>query len=71
MKLNENHANDIDELLRHALKDIRLGSIDIVIHDRKFVQIERQEKFRLNHTSTQTSPASTAMITSHRCRRSR
>ncbi len=56
MKLNEKAQNDPDELLRHALKNIRFGSIEIVIHDSKIVQIERKEKFRLDHTSTQTSP---------------
>ncbi|MEQ1628443.1 MAG: DUF2292 domain-containing protein [Nitrospira sp.] len=56
MELNGKSKNDADELLRDALKDLRFGSIEIVIHDSKIVQIERKEKFRLDHTSTQTSP---------------
>lgn len=56
MNLNGTPPNNADELLRDALKDIRFGSIEIVIHDSKIVQIERKEKFRLDHTSTQTSP---------------
>ena len=30
-----------------ALKSIRYGSIEIVIHDSKIVQIEKKEKFRI------------------------
>ncbi|MCS6294040.1 MAG: YezD family protein [Nitrospira sp.] len=56
MELNGKTPKDADEILRYALKDIRFGSIEIVIHDSKIVQIERKEKFRLDHTSTQTSP---------------
>lgn len=56
MELNGKTKNTADELLRDALKDIRFGSIEIVIHDSKIVQIERKEKFRLDGTSTQTSP---------------
>lgn len=56
MNLNGTPPNNADELLRDTLKDIRFGSIEIVIHDSKIVQIERKEKFRLDHTSTQTSP---------------
>lgn len=52
MELNGKSQNDADELLRYALKDIRFGSIEIIIHDSKIVQIERKEKFRLDHTST-------------------
>lgn len=30
-----------------ALKNIRYGSVEIVIHDSKIVQIEKKEKFRI------------------------
>jgi hypothetical protein len=33
------------EILR-AIQDLRFGSVEIVIHDAKVVQIERKEKFR-------------------------
>jgi hypothetical protein len=33
------------EILR-ALKGVRYGSVEIVIHDSKVVQVERREKFR-------------------------
>jgi hypothetical protein len=52
MKLNGKPLKDADEILRYALKEIRFGSIEIVIHDSKIVQIERKEKFRLDTTST-------------------
>ena len=52
MELNGKSQNDADELLRDALKDIRFGSIEIVIHDSKIVQIERKEKFGKDTTST-------------------
>lgn len=29
-----------------ALQDIRFGSVEVVVHDGKVVQIERKEKFR-------------------------
>lgn len=31
-----------------ALKGIRFGSVEIVIHDSRIVQIERKEKLRLD-----------------------
>ena len=52
MEINGKSKNDADELLRDALKDIRFGSIEIIIYDSKIVQIERKEKFRLDTTST-------------------
>jgi len=51
MELNGKSQNDADELLRDAIKDIRFGSIEIIIHDSKIVQIERKEKFRFDTTS--------------------
>ena len=37
------------EVLR-SLREIRFGSIEIVIHDGRVVQIERREKVRLDRT---------------------
>ena len=37
------------EILR-SLREIRFGSIEIVIHDGRVVQIERREKVRLDRT---------------------
>ena len=37
------------EILR-SLREIRFGSLEIVIHDGRVVQIERREKVRLDRT---------------------
>ena len=39
------------EILR-ALQEIRYGSVEIVIHDSKVVQIERKEKIRIDTNSS-------------------
>ena len=36
----------IVDQIASLLKDIRFGSVEIVIHDGKIVQIERKEKLR-------------------------
>ena len=36
-------------------KDIRYGSVEIVIHDSKVVQIERKEKIRIDTDSSRTT----------------
>jgi hypothetical protein len=40
------HRRVLKEILR-ALEEIRYGSVEIVIHDSRVVQIERREKVRL------------------------
>lgn len=40
---------ELAEAIRTALKGIRFGSVEIVIHDSKVVQIERKEKTRFDH----------------------
>lgn len=37
----------IEAEVRRALREVRFGSIEIVIHDARVVQIERREKTRL------------------------
>jgi hypothetical protein len=39
------------QILR-ALQEIRYGSVEIVIHDSKVVQIERKEKIRIDNYSS-------------------
>lgn len=57
------HANGIvddatrqltQQILR-ALQEIRYGSVEIVIHDSKVVQIERKEKIRIDTDSSRTT----------------
>lgn len=43
----ENASADAREKVLQALKGIRYGSVEIVIHDSRIVQIERKEKMRL------------------------
>lgn len=38
----------IEQAIRLALKGLRFGSIEIIVHDSKVVQIERKEKIRLD-----------------------
>ena len=48
-------ANDFDEpleLIRRALAGLRFGSVEIVVHDSRIVQIERREKVRLPASET-------------------
>ena len=45
-------ANDpILNAVKAAIEAIKFGSVEIVIHDSKVVQIERKEKVRFNTTS--------------------
>ena len=39
-------APEAEQELLHALKGIRFGSVEIIIHDSRIVQIERKEKVR-------------------------
>ena len=41
-------APEIAEQIVSALQGIRFGSVEIVIHDGKIVQIERKEKIRFD-----------------------
>jgi len=43
------HDHSIEQAIRLALKGLRYGSIEIIIHDSKVVQIERKEKLRFEH----------------------
>jgi hypothetical protein len=49
---NEWDPNLEQQILR-AIKHVRYGSVEIIIHDSKVVQIERKEKIRFNHDSTE------------------
>jgi hypothetical protein len=52
-KLNSNslnHAESTQIALQIAaiLQDIRFGSVEVVVHDGRVVQIDKRERFRLN-----------------------
>jgi len=40
---------DVLHAIRQALKDLKYGSLEIIIQDAKVVQIERKEKIRFNN----------------------
>lgn len=42
------------DLIANAVRDIRFGSVEIIIHDSKVVQIERREKLRVEPLANQT-----------------
>jgi hypothetical protein len=37
----------IEHTILQALKDLRFGSVEIIVHDSKVVQVERREKVRV------------------------
>ena len=37
----------IEQTILQALKDLRFGSVEIIVHDSRVVQIERREKLRV------------------------
>ena len=39
---------DVERALRDALRSIRFGTVTLVVQDGRVVQIEKNEKFRLN-----------------------
>ncbi|HVC43604.1 MAG TPA: YezD family protein [Candidatus Binataceae bacterium] len=45
--LPDNLERVIREVVR-AIRNVNFGSVEIVIHDSRVVQIERKEKFRLD-----------------------
>ena len=44
---SQQHNQDLAHKILLAIKDLRFGSVEIVIHDSKVVQIERTEKLRV------------------------
>jgi hypothetical protein len=49
---SQEQNQDIADKILLALKDLRFGSVEIVIHDSKVVQIERKEKIRIDQNSS-------------------
>lgn len=51
-KKNENDAlalNEADVRILRAVRDVAYGSVEITIHNRRVVQVERREKIRLSN----------------------
>ena len=45
--MRSDNGSTIEQTILQALKDLRFGSVEIVVHDSKVVQIERREKVRV------------------------
>jgi hypothetical protein len=44
---------NLEQQILQAIKQVRYGSVEIIIHDAKVVQIERKEKIRFAHDRTE------------------
>jgi hypothetical protein len=53
---DQEEIKTIERAILHAVKGIRFGSVEIIIHDSKVVQIERKEKLRFECDSSRSSP---------------
>ncbi|WP_325363326.1 YezD family protein [Asticcacaulis sp.] len=48
MPFNASNLTEIERQILASLQQIRFGSLEIVIHDSRVVQIERSEKLRFD-----------------------
>ena len=46
---------NLEQQILQAIKHVRYGSVEIIIHDSKVVQIERKEKIRFTTTARKTT----------------
>ena len=66
---DETHRQLTQKILR-ALQEIRYGSVEIIIHDSRIVQIERKEKIRIDTDSSRNHLMSEVNVTTQYCCRS-
>jgi hypothetical protein len=52
---SQQHNQDIAHKILLAIKGLRYGSVEIIIHDSRIVQIERKEKIRVDTDSSRTT----------------
>ena len=45
-------THNLTQKILRALQEIRFGSVEIIIHDSRIVQIERKEKIRIDPDSS-------------------
>jgi len=45
-------TNSLSDLIRGALKGLQYGSIELVVHNGRVVQVERREKIRLENMTS-------------------
>jgi hypothetical protein len=53
--------SELSELLARALRDLRFGSLEIVVHDGQVVHVERRERLRLKRTTDRPPESRTRM----------
>ena len=46
---------EVEDAVLRSLKGLRYGSVEIIVHDSRIVQIERKEKLRLDVAQTRAS----------------
>jgi hypothetical protein len=49
---DNNWSQELVQQILRAIEGLRYGSVEIIIHDSKVVQIERKEKIRLDRESS-------------------
>jgi hypothetical protein len=49
--LDKEQSREVEQQILSAMKGVRYGSVEIIIHDSQVVQIERKEKIRLEKGS--------------------
>ena len=52
---SQEHNQHVANKILLAIKDLRFGSVEVIIHDSRIVQIERKEKIRIDTDSSRTS----------------
>ena len=45
--MRQEDGQRIEQTILQALRDLRFGSVEIIVHDSRVVQIERREKMRV------------------------
>jgi hypothetical protein len=50
--MRSDDGSRLEQTILQALKDLRFGSVEIIVHDSKVVQIERREKVRVELESS-------------------
>ena len=61
---------DVDRRILQAVRSLDYGSVEVVVHDSKVVQIERREKLRFNQPAPPDAMNSTRKASSRRPRQS-
>lgn len=58
-------SDDIIREVRHAIEQLRYGSVEITVHDNRVTQIERREKVRFGQSAEQTTQKFNPSVLNH------